>query len=79
MKFASAVAVAVMVAGAIAAAQSPAPATPHTADGKVDLNGVWGATTLPPAVKPSQSVRWLLPLKGVDPEGNDVFKGLDRV
>jgi hypothetical protein len=79
MKFLSAAALAVMLAGAITAAQSPAPATPHTADGKVDLNGVWGATVLPPAAKPGQSVRWLLPLKGVDPEGNDVFKGLDRV
>src|SRR6516165_10052692 len=45
----------------------------------VDLNGVWGAATLPPAAKPGQSVRWLLPLKGVDPEGTDVFKGLDRI
>jgi len=63
-----------------ASAQTPALArlTPHTADGHVDLNGIWGATALPPAVKPGQSVRWLLPLKGVNPEGTDVFKGLDR-
>ena len=79
MKFTSAAALAVVFAGVIANAQSPTPATPHTADGKVDLNGIWGATAVPPAVKPGQSVRWLLPLKGVDPEGNDVFKGLDRV
>ncbi len=45
----------------------------------VDLNGVWGAAPVPPAVKPGQSVRWLLPLKGTDPEGNDVFKALDRI
>src|SRR5215831_3900055 len=44
----------------------------------VDLNGVWGAAALPPVATPGQSVRWLLPLKGVDPEGTDVFKGLDR-
>ena len=44
----------------------------------VDLNGVWGAAVLPPAVKPGTSVRWLLPLKGTDPDGNDVFKALDR-
>src|SRR5262245_3961446 len=61
-------------------AQAPAsaPATPHTADGRVDLNGIWGATALPPAAKPGESVRWLLPLKGINPEGTDVFKGLDR-
>src|SRR6185369_3054806 len=58
-----------LVAGAVVAAQAPA----------VDFNGVWGAAPLPPAVKPGQSVRWLLPLKGVDPEGTDVFKGLDRI
>lgn len=45
----------------------------------VDLNGIWGAATLPPAVKPGESVRWLLPLKGTDPEGQDVFKALDRI
>jgi len=44
----------------------------------VDLNGVWGVAPLPPAVKPGESVRWLLPLKGTDPEGGDVFKALDR-
>jgi hypothetical protein len=44
-----------------------------------DLNGIWGATSLAPAVDPGKSVRWLLPLKGVDPEGTDVFKGLDRI
>jgi len=49
------------------------------AQGPVDLNGVWGAAALPPAVEPGKSVRWLLPLKGVDPEGTDVFKGLDRI
>ena len=79
MKFISATALACLFAGTIGLAQSPAPATPHTSDGKVDLNGIWGVAPLPPAVKPGQSVRWLLPLKGVNPEGNDVFKGLDRV
>ena len=43
-----------------------------------DFNGIWGAAPLPPAVKPGESVRWLLPLKGTDPNGNDVFKALDR-
>jgi hypothetical protein len=55
-------------AGALTSAQTP-----------VDLNGVWGVAPLPPAVKPGDSVRWLLPLRGVNPEGGDVFKGLDRV
>src|SRR5262249_317534 len=45
----------------------------------VDLNGIWGAATLPPAAKPGESVRWLLPLKGTDPNGTDVFKALDRI
>jgi len=72
-------AIGVILAATALSAQAPAPATPHTADGKVDLNGIWGVAALPPAVKPGQSVRWLLPLKGVNPEGTDVFKGLDRV
>ena len=63
----SATVAAILFAGAITTAQS-AP----------DFNGVWGLAPLPPAVKPGESVRWLLPLKGVNPEGTDVFKGLDR-
>src|SRR5438874_13593836 len=59
---------AVACAGALISAQAP-----------VDLNGVWGVAPLPPAVKPGDTVRWLLPLRGVNPEGNDVFKGLDRL
>lgn len=75
----SATAVALYLAGAVATAQSPlARPTPRTADGKVDLNGIWGATPLPPAVKPGESVRWLLPVRGVNPEKGDVFAGLDR-
>ena len=62
-----ATAAALFFAGALVAAQS-APATPRTADGKVDLNGIWGVTAPPPAAKPGESVRWLLPLKGVNPE-----------
>jgi hypothetical protein len=72
----------VVLAGVIAAAQSSAPATPpatpRLSSGQVDLNGVWGVTPLPPA-KTGQSVQWMLTLKGVDPEGTDVFKGLDRM
>src|SRR5690349_19882345 len=77
MKVATAIGVVLAAAGL--SAQSPAPATPHTTDGKVDLNGIWGVAPLPPATEPGQSVRWLLPLKGVSPEGNDVLNGLDRV
>jgi len=73
----SATSAAVFLAGAMVAAQAPS-ATPRTADGKVDLSGIWGNAPLPPAAKPGESVRWLLPLQGVNPEGTDVFKGLDR-
>jgi hypothetical protein len=52
--------------------------SPFVAAQSVDFNGIWGVAPLPPAVKPGESVRWLLPLKGVDPNGTDVFKGLDR-
>ncbi len=68
MRFSSGVGIALVCACATVSAQTP-----------VDLNGIWGATPLAPAAKPGQSVRWLLPLKGVDPEGTDVFKGLDRI
>jgi hypothetical protein len=68
---------AALLAAAFALSAQTTPA-PRTADGKVDLNGVWGAAALPPAAKAGDSVRWLLPLKGVNPEGDDVFKGLDR-
>jgi hypothetical protein len=64
-----------LLAGAIAAAQT---AKARTADGHVDLSGIWGVAPLPPAVKAGESVRWLLPIRGVNPEGGDVFKGLDR-
>jgi len=43
-----------------------------------DFNGIWGVAPLPAAAKPGDNVRWLLPLRGVNPEG-DVFKGLDRL
>jgi hypothetical protein len=78
----SATSAALLLATAFVAAQAPAPATPaptpRTADGTVDLNGIWGVAPLPPAAKAGESVKWLLPLKGVNPEGTDVFKGLDR-
>ena len=66
---------AVMCAGALASAQAL-----RQAQGEPqDFNGIWGVAPLPPAAKPGESVRWLLPLRGVNPEGTDVFKGLDRV
>jgi len=77
MRIFSATALVFAFAAALMSAQAPAVA-PKTADGHVDFNGIWGVAPLPPPVKPGQSVRWLLPLKGVNPEGTDVFKGLDR-
>src|SRR5947207_8206903 len=66
---------AVTCAGALGSAQAL-----RQAQGEPqDFNGIWGVAPLPPAAKPGESVRWLLPLKGVNPEGTDVFKGLDRV
>ncbi len=72
-KIFSATVAAVLLAGAIASAQSP-----RQPQAEPDFNGIWGVAPLPPAVKPGESVRWLLPIKGVNPEGTDVFKGLDR-
>jgi hypothetical protein len=63
-----AVVAAVACAGALTSAQ-----------GTVDFTGIWGVAPVPPAVKPGDTVRWLLPLRGVNPEGDDVFKGLDRL
>src|SRR4051812_50128640 len=77
MRIFSATALVFAFAAALMSAQAPA-AAPKTADGHVDFNGIWGVAPLPPPVKPGQSVRWLLPLKGITPEGTDVFKGLDR-
>src|SRR3954468_11128805 len=59
-----------------ASAQAPA-ATPRTPDGKVDLNGVWGAAALPAPVKPGESIKYLFPVPGVNPESKDVFHGFD--
>ena len=67
MKIFYATAAAVFLASALTAAQAPP-----------DFNGIWGVAPLPPPIKAGESVRWLLPLKGVNPEGTDVFKGLDR-
>jgi hypothetical protein len=66
--------VAALVAGS---AFAQAPSTPRTADGTVDLNGVWGAAALPPPVKPTESVKFLFPVPGVNPESKDVFHGFD--
>jgi hypothetical protein len=64
-----------LLACSLLALSLPASAIAQT----VDLNGIWGVAPLPPAVKPGESVRWLLPLKGTDPNGDDVFKALDRI
>jgi len=58
-------------------AQEPA-ATPHAADGHIDLNGIWGAPALPPPVKPTDSIKFLFPVPGVNPESKDVFHGFDN-
>ncbi len=60
-----------------ALAQAP-PATPRLADGTVDLNGVWGAAALPPPVKPTDSIKFLFPVPGVNPDSKDVFHGFDN-
>src|SRR3954466_13955805 len=57
-------------------AQAPA-ATPRTADGRVDLNGVWGAAALPLAPKPGESIKFLFPVPGVTPESKDEIHGFD--
>src|SRR5712691_1788513 len=51
---------------------------PRTADGHPDLNGIWGAAPLAPVAKNGESVKYLLPIRGVNPDSKDVFLGLDR-
>jgi hypothetical protein len=63
----------------IAASSSAQTATtPRTAEGHPDLNGVWGAAPLAPVAKNGESVKYLLPIRGVNPDSKDVFLGLDR-
>ena len=62
-----------ILASSFAAAQTLRPA-----QGEPDFNGIWGVAPLPPAKKASESVRYLLPVRGVDPEKGDVLAGLDR-
>lgn len=69
--------IALAVLGHPTAAQEPV-ATPRTADGHVDLNGIWGAAALPPPVKPNESIKFLFPVPGVHPESKDVFHGFDN-
>ncbi len=73
----TAIVVAGLLARAALFAQEPA-ATPRTADGTVDLNGVWGAASLPAPVKPTDSLKFLFPVPGVHPESKDVFHGFDN-
>ena len=70
----SATSAALFLAGALAAAQS-APATPRTADGKVDLNGVWGVTALPPAAKPGRIRSMAAAAQGREPGGHGRLQG----
>ena len=43
-----------------------------------DLNGVWGAAPPPPPPKKGESVKYLLPIRGVSPDSKEIFLGLDR-
>src|SRR5262245_12777544 len=52
--------------------------SPRTADGHPDLNGIWGAAGAPPVFKNGDSVRYLLPIRGVSPDSKGVLLGLDR-
>ena len=65
MRCAAATAFALALAAAGLSAQTATPATPRTADGKVDLNGIWGAAVLPPPVNPNDSIKFLFPVPGV--------------
>ena len=61
-----------------APASKPAAATTTTSDGHPDLNGVWGAAPPPPPAKKGESVKYLLPIRGVSPDSKEIFLGLDR-
>ena len=76
--------------GSTARAQSSAPAaapaaatpTPRTADGKPDLNGVWGTgggAAAPNSVQKGDTLVIVFQLEGADPfEGKNLFQELDR-
>jgi hypothetical protein len=60
-----------------AAPQKSTAPTPRSADGHPDLTGIWGGVVAPPPAKDG-NVQVLLPVRGVNPDSKDVFKGLDR-
>jgi hypothetical protein len=60
-----------------ASTKSPQPSSPAQA-AHPDLNGIWGAAALAPAAKPGESVKYLLPIRGVSPDSKSIFLGLDR-
>ena len=64
--------------GATTTSTPAAPATKLTSDGHPDLNGVWGAAPPPPPAKKGESVKYLLPIRGVSPDSKEIFLGLDR-
>ena len=73
----SALVVALALLARSTSAQEPV-TTPRTADGHVDVNGIWGAAALPPPVNPNDSIKFLFPVPGVHPESKDVFHGFDN-
>ena len=83
----SAVAAALLAAAASIHAQGtgqPAPPaaskpTPRTADGHVDLSGVWIGGNRSIRTDHSTSIKVVLPLDGVDQDKDNVFAALDRI
>jgi len=78
--FAAAAVVAIDAQGGAQPAQPAAPkAAPRTADGHVDLSGVWVAGNRSIRTDQSTSIKVVLPLEGVHPDNDNVFAALDRI
>ena len=78
--FVAAAAVSIEAQGGARPVQPAAPkATPRTADGHVDLSGVWVAGNRSIRTDQSTSIKVVLPLEGVSQDKDNVFAALDRI
>jgi hypothetical protein len=62
--------------------QSAAPVTPRTADGRLDLTGIWAAGNAGPPARSADSkgsIQVFLPVPGLNPDSPNVFKEMDSL